>query len=298
MRRNFTLYPKNKISSSFAMFQLPLRKNTFSEKNLTTNEVRRTAIPKSKKLIKKLIEELNISCIKGKHNNIESNNLSECQKLLMEEKMKNKNYSENIIALNKYIEDLEFQLKVNCQSNTLNENRNEEIMRLKRENEELKQFKEKVYLFSIKYDEVNKDILNCISSIGRIIEKYSMQNTSNDFDYRSNEIFQIANNFKNIMNNLNDFMNIKQEEYNILLNEKENEIIKLRKEKNSCESYTERFKSLKNLDTYNDTQRKSYEMKSCNKGQIIRNQSKNICPICNKNNNKRKFTYKCKFDNL
>ncbi len=62
MRRTSSLYPKNRIATSLAMFQLPLKiNNSFSsEKNYLNNTNRRTAFPKSKN-IKKMIEEINLT---------------------------------------------------------------------------------------------------------------------------------------------------------------------------------------------------------------------------------------------
>ena len=167
MKKSFNLYPKNKIKGGTTFFQLPLRHiNSFSaEKNrkFEYNPV----FPKSKK-IQKLIEEINLSnksniiykinlsnksnIIYNNNNNYdEHNNLFICQKLLLEERIKNQNNTDNIIRLNNHIDELEFQLSQKCEHHLMNE----ELIRLKKENEELKLFKQKVYEFSKKYDEIN-----------------------------------------------------------------------------------------------------------------------------------------------
>lgn len=251
MKKSFNLYPKNKIKGGTIFFQLPLRHiNSFSaEKNrkFEYNPV----FPKSKK-IKKLIEEINLSnksnIICNNNNNYdEHNNIFICQKLLLEERIKNQNYTDNIIRLNNYINELEFQLSQRCEHHLMNE----ELIRLKKENEELKLFKQKVYEFSKKYDEINDDILSCLQNIEKVIDSNTLNNPDINFDgSKNNSLDKISDNFNSIVNNLTNYLNTKQDEYNTLLLEKENEIIKLKREYN----YKSNIKKIYNDDKYNNSE--------------------------------------------
>ena len=172
MKRAYSVYPKNKIFISKSLFQFPLKNNSFSceNNNLDNNANRLSAIPKSEK-IKKFIEEINSANPNTNSNMLnfqnEQNSLYTCQKLLIEEKIKNKNYNDNIIALNKQIEEMECKMKFGDQSI------NNEILKLRQENQELKMFKEKVYSFSLKYDEINRDIINCLKSIEQLVHIFN-----------------------------------------------------------------------------------------------------------------------------
>ena len=264
MKRKFSLYPKNKISPSFGIFQIPLKANISfsSEKNMANVNTPRTAFPKSKK-IKKLIEEINLSNPIPKNRRTEGTNLYECQKLLREEKLKNKNYEDNIILLNRQIDELQLRLQNYCCQKCQNNDVNDELIKLRQENQDLKLFKEKVYEFSIKYDELNKDILNCLKSIEKIVQIYNNDNLSQNIDFKYNNLNKISNNFESIINNLTNFMTIKQEEYNTLLIEKEKEIEKIKNEINCSHinDFSYGLKSYKEL----GNRRKSYEYNNINK---------------------------------
>lgn len=298
MRRTFSLYPKNKISTSTAMFQLPLKNISFSsEKNNNNDTITRTAFPKSKK-IKKLIEEINLTNPRPTKLKNEANNLYICQKMLREEILKNKTFSEKIFILNKHIDELELKLQNYCQNNP-NINSDDELIRLRQENQELKLFKEKVYEFSIKYDEINKDILNCLKSIENIVQIYNMHNPCLSMEYKNNNLNKISEQFKSIINNLTNFMSVKQEEYNVLLSEKENEIEKLKKEFN-CDDNIDYYSSgLKSCKNYGENVNKSFEYTNFNK--INAMSRRNKCNIFEANdmnfeNNKKKFEFKSTFN--
>ena len=308
MRRTYSLYPKNKISTSTAMFQLPLKNISFSsEKNYINESVSRTAIPKSKK-IRKLIEEINLTNPKPTKNANEPNNLYYYQKLLREEKLKNKNYSENIILLTKHIEELESIIKNNNNKVCQNNNINDELNKLRIENQELKIFKEKVYKISIKYDEINKDILDCLKSIENIVQIYNMNNNCN-MEYKYDNLNNISQNFKSIINDITNFMVLKQEEYNTLLNEKENEIQKLKNGLN-CSNYTNTnlFSNSNEINSYTNkgiTSNKSYEFLNCNRTNKIegRNKINNFCKNCKYigfdfDKNKKKYEVKSAFNDF
>jgi hypothetical protein len=254
MKRAYSIYPKNKIFISNSLFPMPLKNNSFSYENtIIDNGNRLSAIPKSEK-IKKFIEEIKSSNANTNTNSNllnfpnEQNSLYTCQRLLIEEKIKNKNYNDNIIALNKQIEEMECKMKFGDQ------NINNEIIKLRQENQELKMFKEKVYSFSLKYDELNRDIINCLKSIEHLVHIFNDDNSnsiqSQSLEYRNNNLNKISNNFKSILNDLSDLMKIKQSEYNTLLMEKEKEIQKLKRDFNNInpDTYSIGLKSCRNCE--------------------------------------------------
>jgi len=256
MIRSYNVYPKNKISGGIGIFHLPLRHtNSFSTEKKRNYEIK-SAFPKSKK-IKKLIEEIKSSNTPIINNNTnEVNNLYVCQKLLIEEKAKNRNYTDNIIQLNNYIDELELQLSQKCQHNI-----NDEIIMLRKENEELRMFKQKIYNYSMKYDEINKDILLCLKNIEKAVELFNINNPNiNSTEYKNNTLHKISDNFNSIVDNLTNFLKVKEDEYNTLLNEKENEINKLKNElnyKTNINKYSEEIKQNQNqieyeMDNYRD----------------------------------------------
>ena len=257
MIRNYNVYPKNKIGSGIGIFQLPLRQtNSFSTGKNKKYESQ-SAFPKSKK-IKKLIDEIkssNESNININKNISEMNDVYRLEKLLMEEKMKNNNLYKNIIELNSHIDELESQLNSKCQHNILNE----EIMMLRKENEELKLFKQKVYEFSMKYDEVNKDILLCLKNIEKTVELFNINYPNNNsIEYKNSTLNKISESYNDIISDLTNFLKIKEDEYNILLMEKENEISKLKdkiKDMNNFNRFSEGSKNSNNeyeFDNYNE----------------------------------------------
>ena len=294
MRRAFSLYPKNKISTSTAMFQLPLKNISFSsEKNNINEPISNTAFPKSKK-IKKLIDEINLTNPRPTKIKNETNNLYICQKMLREEILKNKNFSEKIFLLNKHIDDLELKLKNYCQFDS-NNNSDDELIRLRQENQELKLFKEKVYEFSTKYDEINKDILNCLKCIEKIVQIYNMQNPSLNIEYSNNTLNKMSEQFKSVINNFTNFMTVKQEEYNTLLKEKENEIEKLKREFNCDDNIDYYSNGLKSYNNYGENKNKTFDYKNINK--INQMSGRDKSNTCNYNdfgfeNNKKKFEFK------
>ena len=226
MIRSYNVYPKNKIGSGMSFLQMPLHQtNSFS-----TGKVRkydcRPVFPKSKK-IKKLIDEINSSNKLDKNivNNENKNNICKYQKLFIEEKIKNEKLCENIIQLNNHIEELKYQLNTKSQQNIIND----DIIMLKKENEELRHFKQKVYEISLKYDEVNKNILFCLKNIEAAVELFNANNPDiNNIENKNTNFNKISDNFNSIINNLNNFLKTKEDEYNILLMQKESEIQNLK----------------------------------------------------------------------
>lgn len=235
MRRTYSVYPINKISSWNDIFQSSSKNNSISlEKSINKSYLRRKSdYPRSQK-IKKLIEEINLSNSnvnpnKPRQSQNEQNIVLNCQKLLIEEKMKTKNYYDNIKLLNKHINELESKISNNYQDNYIKD----ELIKLRQENKELKLFKEKVFEFSMKYEEINIDIFNCIKSIEKIVHLFNMDNTNKDIEYKNDNLNKISDNFKSILENLSNYISVKQDEYNTLLLEKENEIERLKKDYNN-----------------------------------------------------------------
>ena len=225
MIRSYNVYPKNKIGSGISFLQIPLHQiNSFSAGKVKKYDCR-PVFPKSKK-IKKLIDEINSSNKLDKNiNNSNTNNFCKYQKLFMDEKIKNKNLCENIMQLNNHIEELKYQLNIKCQQQIIND----DIIMLKKENEELRIFKQKVYEISSKYDEVNKNILFCLKNIESAVDLFnSNYQNINSVEYKNTTFNKISDNFNSIINNLNNFLKTKEAEYNILLMQKETEIHNLK----------------------------------------------------------------------
>jgi len=225
MIRSYNVYPKNKIGSGISFLQIPLHQiNSFSAGKVRKYDCR-PVFPKSKK-IKKLIDEINSSNKLDKNiSNNNTNNFCKYQKLFMDEKIKNKNLCENIMQLNNHIEELKYQLNIKCQQQIIND----DIIMLKKENEELRIFKQKVYEISSKYDEVNKNILFCLKNIESAVDLFnSNYQNINSVEYKNTTFNKISDNFNSIINNLNNFLKTKEAEYNILLMQKETEIHNLK----------------------------------------------------------------------
>ena len=226
MIRSYNVYPKNKIGSGISFLQIPLHQiNSFSAGKVRKYDCR-PVFPKSKK-IKKLIDEINSSNKLDKNivNNENKNNICKYQKLFIEEKIKNEKLCENIIQLNNHIEELKYQLNIKSQQNIIND----DIIILKKENEQLKHFKQKVYEISLKYDEVNKNILFCLKNIETAVELFNANNPNvNNIENKNINFNKISDNFNSIINNLNNFLKTKEDEYNILLMQKESEIQNLK----------------------------------------------------------------------
>ena len=221
MIRSYNVYPKNKIGSGISFLQIPLHQvNSFSAGKVRKYDCR-PVFPKSKK-IKKLIDEINSSNKLDKNiNNNNTSNFCKYQKLFMDEKIKNKNLCENIMQLNNHIEELKYQLNIKCQQQIIND----DIIMLKKENEELRIFKQKIYEISSKYDEVNKNILFCLKNIESAVDLFnSNYKNINSVEYKNATFNKISDNFNSIINNLNNFLRTKEDEYNILLVQKDNEI--------------------------------------------------------------------------
>lgn len=234
MNKNYNVYPKNKIAGGLTIFHLPLRHTSFSsEKNRKYDY--KSAFPKSKK-IQKLIDEINssnqntiINPINNNLNNINGiTNLCTCQKLLSEERIKNKNYYESIIQLNNHINELESQLNSKNNDYILNN----EIYNLKKENEELRQFKQKIYEYSMKYDEFNHDIIICLQNIEKLVEIFNTSDTDNFKGYQNSNMIKISENFESIINKLTNYIKTKEEEFKTILIEKDHDITKLKDELN------------------------------------------------------------------
>ena len=243
MIRSYNVYPKNKIGSGISFLQIPLHQiNSFSAGKVKKYDCR-PVFPKSKK-IKKLIDEINSSNKLDKNiNNSNTNNFCKYQKLFMDEKIKNKNLCENIMQLNNHIEELKYQLNIKCQQQIIND----DIIMLKKENEELRIFKQKVYEISSKYDEVNKNILFCLKNIESAVDLFnSNYQNINSVEYKNTTFNKISDNFNSIINNLNNFLKTKEAEYNILLMQKETEIHNLKDKLSNINNINKFVENVKN----------------------------------------------------
>ena len=238
----------------------------------------------------------------------ESNNLLSYQKLLSMDQEKNKKQNKSKFSLNKRINDLEFQLTgknftSEQQDNTYNSNNysnnynfssnynnytnsnvNEEILKLKKENQELKNFKQKVYNFSMRYDEINENILNCLKSLDAIINMLSNGNISQNYEINFGEIQKTSDNFKEILNYLVDFISIKQDEYNSLLQQKEFDNLKLKKE-------IEKLNNINNNSvSFNNRNENNYKTDDFNKTPV-NNYGKNKFEFNKNNNNELNYDF-------
>ena len=238
----------------------------------------------------------------------ESNNLLGYQKLLSMDQEKNKKQNKSKFSLNKRINDLEFQLTgknftSEQQDNTYNSNNysnnynfssnynnytnsnvNEEILKLKKENQELKNFKQKVYNFSMRYDEINENILNCLKSLDAIINMLSNGNISQNYEINFGEIQKTSDNFKEILNYLVDFISIKQDEYNSLLQQKEFDNLKLKKE-------IEKLNNINNNSvSFNNRNENNYKTDDFNKTPV-NNYGKNKFEFNKNNNNELNYDF-------
>ena len=255
MIRSYNVYPKNKIGNGLGIFQFPLKQtNSFTSGKTKKYDNYKSAFPKSKK-IKKLIEEINSSNKPIINNNPnDMNDVYKLEKLLMEEKTKNNNLYENIIQLNNHIEELESQLHCKCQHHIVND----EIIMLRKENQELRLFKQKVYEFSMRYDEVNKDILLCLKNIEKAVELFNINYPNNNsIENKNITMEKITENYNSIISDLSNFLKIKEDEYNTLLMEKENEINKLKFKLNDINNINKFSEDVKynneyQLDNYNE----------------------------------------------
>ena len=122
------------------------------------------------------------------------------------EKNKNTKLTHELSLLHKKLSQLESALH---NANPNNTNNNEHISSLIAENNSLRTFKANVYAISQEYDSINENIIQALSEIHDMIKNCSLNNVNIKYE---NVIEQIINTMK-----------LKQEEYNLLLNEKEKE---------------------------------------------------------------------------
>ena len=237
-----------------------------------------------------------MSTMKKTRNPEISNSLSTYQKLLLREQEKNKEQSKNIILLNNRINDLECQLigkSYNSKqlNNNYNNNIQEDIIKLKKENQELKTFKQKVYEFSMKYDEINENILNCVKSLDSIIKILNNNSFSQNYEINIGDIQKTSNCFKEILDYLINFITVKQDEYNSLLKQERLDNLKLKKEIEKLNNINNNIAfSNKNDNNINDGfyKKKKIEFKRCNSNKEL-NYDRNNCFNIKNNKNSRTF---------
>ena len=139
--------------------------------------------------------------------------------LYMQEKEEKIRYFNIIKSLESKINDLERELA---------EKSTKCYCKLISENEQLSNFKSKVYAFSQKYDELNVNFLALIKSVDTTFQNLSLNKQLKKFDFFMEEMGKTYNNFKDLFNTLAKFMTNKQEEYNFLLKTKDDDITQLK----------------------------------------------------------------------
>ena len=153
-------------------------------------------------------------------NNNYSPSVEYLQELLSKEQAKNESYRNDIIILNRRIDELELALE---ERGSDKRGDNELI----KENTELKIFKESVFSLSKQYDEINENIIVALSEINRLFQKLNEKKFNMGIELKLKTLNNIQNNFENVIQNLLNTMKVKQDEYNLLLNEKENDVQKI-----------------------------------------------------------------------
>ena len=150
------------------------------------------------------------------------------QELLTKEQEKNEKYKSDILVLNRRIDELEVQLKM--KGNTVEVEDKRDDNEIIKENEELKVFKENVFNISKQYDEINENIIVSLNEIDRLFQKLNNKNFDMNLELKIKTLTGIKTNFEGAIVNLIDTMKLKQEEYNLLLEEKEKEVQKVLEE--------------------------------------------------------------------
>lgn len=153
-------------------------------------------------------------------NNNYSPSIEYLQDLLEKEQAKNETYRNDIIILNRRIDELELALE---EKGNYKRGDNELI----KENTELKIFKQSVFSLSRQYDEINENIIVALSEINRLFQKLNEKKFNMGIELKLKTLNSIQSNFENVIQNLLNTMKIKQDEYNLLLNEKENDVQKI-----------------------------------------------------------------------
>lgn len=100
------------------------------------------------------------------------------------------------------------------------------ISALIQENDKLKTFQQEVYNISKSYDDINENLLNEIKAMQEIIEKEKKEGS----DINGKDLNLCGVNVKSVVDNFERTLEVKQNEYNFLLNWKEQEIQVLHEE--------------------------------------------------------------------
>lgn len=183
----------------------------------------------------------------------------------IKEREKNEQYLLLIKDLEKKNEDLQNSL-YNKQVKYLND--------LTTENNKLKQFQNKVYSYSKKYDEINENILQILRVIDDTIQMLDDTKKNYNFNYKYNSIVSCQQNLKDVINEMTKFLANKQDEFNYLLNVKDEEIAKINQEKSELKK------------NYDDALKKNEELKpSKDDINLINRKIEEIKNIRSNNNN-------------
>lgn len=190
------------------------------------------------------------------------------EKSLNEEKLKNVNYISEISHLKKINQKFEMQLKTHQNNSSINQYNHKAIDYLLKENEELKKFKENVFVLSKRYDDINESVLVSLQQIDMLFTEINHSRNTMSYSNKVEFVESSRASFETVINKLVDMMKSKQDEYNYFISEKEREINELIQEK----------KALKNLNTTN-----TIETYFCNR----RKQCKSSFQSCCKTNDTR-----------
>lgn len=143
-------------------------------------------------------------------------------------------YMAEISNLSKMNEELRMQLSSYqnnsspCACKQYNHNA---INALLEENEELKKFKENVFVLSKRYDDINEDVLESLQQIDMLFTEINHSKSILSYNHQAEIVERSRASFENVINKMVDLMKNKQAEYNYLIAEKEREIYELIEEK-------------------------------------------------------------------
>lgn len=106
------------------------------------------------------------------------------------------------------------------------------ITRLKADNQRLREFKDAMYQISKTYDAINGDIVNIVIEIGKLfkefqdgyVNKSASINHQIDFDIEIKFFGQTKQSMHTMILEMVNYVQTKQDEYNLLLNEKESDV--------------------------------------------------------------------------
>lgn len=228
------------ILSNIESLKSSIRPSFQSQKTFNNFNINSNRVPSKNERLRKISEALHAPMQRS--NSMVNNNLTArepnispqkkisptvdyLQELLTKEQEKNEKYKNDILVLNRRIDELEMQIKMKGNNVETEEKRDDD--EILKENEELKKFKENVYNISKQYDEINENVIVALNEIDRLFQKLNDKNFDMNLELKIKTLTGIKTNFEGAITNLIDTMKLKQEEYNLLLEEKEKEVQKV-----------------------------------------------------------------------